>query len=147
MRLDCKIWTGCLDKDGYGLRKMPWRKAPVRVHRLAYCENLGIPLAAINGKLVLHACDTPPCFNADHLFLGTDIDNIFDKISKNRHSHGDTHGRRKLNESQVVEILLLSGKESSAEVAARYGMSRRQIRDIFNRRYWAHVRVPTGDSR
>lgn len=42
--------------------------------------------------LVLHSCDTPACVNPDHLRVGTPLDNMQDKMKRNRHHwKGITH--------------------------------------------------------
>ena len=53
----------------------------VGVHRISWIIHKGpIP----NALCVLHRCDNPPCVNPDHLFLGTQLDNIQDCIEKGR---------------------------------------------------------------
>jgi hypothetical protein len=48
------------------------------------------------GLHVLHRCDVRACVNPEHLFLGTNSDNIIDKIAKGRHPHGPGHYATKL---------------------------------------------------
>jgi len=52
-----------------------------RAHRVIWAEaNGSIPA----GMFVLHKCDTPPCINLEHLYLGTHADNMADKVARNR---------------------------------------------------------------
>jgi hypothetical protein len=52
-----------------------------RAPRLAWTLLRGeIPV----GLSVCHRCDTPLCVNPDHLFLGTQRDNMYDAIAKGR---------------------------------------------------------------
>ena len=53
----------------------------MKVHRVAYEEAFG-PIA--EGLYVLHRCDTPLCVRPDHLFVGTQGDNIHDMWTKGR---------------------------------------------------------------
>ena len=57
------------------------RGKELRAHRLAWQFAFGpIP----KGLNVLHSCDNPPCVRPDHLFLGTQLDNIHDMMRKGR---------------------------------------------------------------
>lgn len=75
----CWIWIGGKTSDGYG--KFYLNGIKRRAHRVAWVIRNGqIP----EGLNVLHNCDNPSCVNPDHLFLGTQIDNIIDMVSKGR---------------------------------------------------------------
>lgn len=76
----CWLWTGGIDRKGYGMssRKL---YGEASAHRLLWSIHRGpIP----DGLNVLHRCDTPPCVNPDHLFLGTHKDNATDRDRKGR---------------------------------------------------------------
>lgn len=75
----CWLWTDHLDKDGYGLVRDG--KKMKRPHRVSYEIKHG-PIQ--NGLYVLHRCDVRCCVNPDHLFLGTQEDNVRDMIAKGR---------------------------------------------------------------
>ena len=94
------------------------------------------------GMQVLHRCDNPPCVRPDHLFLGTNKDNVDDKMAKGRHKcpHGTDHHRAKLTEDQVREIRRLrSAGEEIKPLAKRFGVTHPLISAIANRRIWKHV--------
>lgn len=79
--IPCKLWIGRRSKDGYGLVEPGPNKLDDWAHRQAWKETYGpIP----KGIFVLHQCDTPPCWEAEHLFLGTKSDNMKDCIAKKR---------------------------------------------------------------
>lgn len=88
----CWLWTRALNSDGYGTFWSGARRAPredgrrgtpvtVLAHRWSYqFFNGPIP----DGHNVLHKCDTPGCVNPDHLFSGTQKDNVADCAAKGR---------------------------------------------------------------
>ena len=77
----CWEWTGSLDSSGYGaIKDTAPSKKNIRPHRYIM-ESLG---HNITGLSVLHKCDNPKCLNPDHLFVGTQTDNIRDMVAKGR---------------------------------------------------------------
>ena len=80
---NCQVWDGRKSHGGYGMLYLYGRDH--YAHRLAWEIAKGpIP----DGLCVLHECDNPPCFNTDHLFLGTRADNNHDKAVKGRARNG-----------------------------------------------------------
>jgi hypothetical protein len=76
---ECWLWTGPRDKDGYG--KANVRRRALRAHRVSWTmANGAIP----EGLIVCHRCDTPACVRPDHLWLGTQLDNVRDMTAKGR---------------------------------------------------------------
>ena len=97
----CWLWTGSTIKGGYGTIKV--NGVVMLAHRVSWI----LAGRELPGSLwVLHDCDTPPCVNPDHLFLGTHQDNVDDKVQKGR-SHrptGEKNPSAKLTRKQVEEI-------------------------------------------
>lgn len=76
----CLWWTGfVLPNNGYGMIRDGDRME--LVHRVSFRLFKGlIP----DDKRVLHHCDIPCCIEPEHLFLGTQLDNVHDCIAKGR---------------------------------------------------------------
>lgn len=112
---ECWPWKAATDaRNGYGhfiIRQVFWL-----AHRFAYYLTHGpIP----EGSCVCHSCDNPPCCNPAHLFLGTQLENIQDRVKKGR--CGTTGGPRRLTAPWVrcIRALAAAGltaKEIAGEV-------------------------------
>lgn len=76
----CLLWIGSKHRDGYGFISAK-RGGAELVHRVAWRLAHG-PIPA--GLYVCHKCDVPACFNVEHLFLGTQSDNMIDMVRKGR---------------------------------------------------------------
>ena len=75
----CWPWLGTKRHTGYGKIRNHYKHEGT--HRVSYTLNVGpIP----QGLHVLHKCDNPTCVNPDHLFLGTQADNMKDMFKKGR---------------------------------------------------------------
>lgn len=77
---ECWLWTGAKrGKSGYGAMK--YNGKVVATHRVSWMIHNGeIP----DGLNVCHKCDVRLCVNPDHLFLGTQSDNMMDCSNKGR---------------------------------------------------------------
>lgn len=127
----CWIWNGCHTSAGYGQIRL--HGEAVYAHRLSWeMKNGPVPV----GIEVLHKCDNPACVNPEHLFLGTQSDNINDCVAKGRFNRpfGEVHPRAKLTKNQVEEIR--KSKISQRKLAQQYEVSRWAIQSILHGRSW-----------
>lgn len=88
----CWIYRGCKNKKGYGVVRRENRNW--QAHRWQFRQKKG---SLIDGQLICHSCDNPPCINPDHLWQGTPQDNVDDMISKGRTVYANslkTHCKR-----------------------------------------------------
>lgn len=145
----CKttMFTGCWEfqgtklETGYGRVVIEGRK--VFAHRLAYSLKYGpIP----EGMQVLHSCDNPPCCNPNHLFLGTQKDNMADMRSKGRQPdrRGQNAGGSVLTDEEVMDIYTRAHDtsafaETQTQIGDSYGVSNTLVSRIKLGRRWNHI--------
>jgi hypothetical protein len=112
-------------------------------HRVAYELWIGpIP----EGMDVLHHCDQRACCNVDHLYTGTDQDNVRDREERNPIDHrGEQNGRAILNNKKVLEIkiLLAERRLTYSQIADQFSVSVSTIGDIVYKHSWSHIPWPT----
>jgi hypothetical protein len=123
----CWEWTGNKSPYGYGRLQYKRNGHPkvVLAHRFSYALHYGQFPDELH---VLHTCDNPGCVNPSHLFLGTNLDNIHDRMQKGR-SHrkgvgrGEAHPRAKLTWAAVRYIRAHHGvDETTAQLAQRFNV-------------------------
>lgn len=102
---ECWLWTGCRKKAfGYGkIGEGRMGQRTLLAHRVSWeITNGSIP----DGAMVLHRCDNPPCVNPRHLFLGDQLDNMRDMVSKGRQRYQGrahcSHGHEFTPENTIV---------------------------------------------
>lgn len=127
----CWIWTATRNNMGYGCISVNNRNC--YAHRVAWLLEHGAIPSDIQ---VLHACDggSLGCVNHQHLFLGTQADNLRDMAIKGR------SGTAKLSANDVSIIRMeLSRGVRGRSIAKRFGVSEHCISKIKSHKNWRHV--------
>ena len=138
----CWLWAGAERSNGYGMINVDG--VSKAAHRLVWEVYRGqIPKGSgPHGTCVLHHCDTPTCVNPAHLFLGTNRDNVRDRVAKKRSAdaRGELNPNSKLTDDEVRQIraLLKMGAVQSG-VATFYGVTAALISRIKGGARWAHL--------
>ena len=140
----CWEWTAAKRAHGYGSFYLDG--VTQSAHRISYqIEHSKIP----KGLSILHHCDNVTCVNPDHLYPGTQKQNMQDCVKRGRFrggkggggSPGERHPRAKLTEKQVLEIRAkyASGEMKSRALAKAYGVAKTTIEGVIYRYNWKHI--------
>ena len=131
----CWVWTGGL-VHGYG------RCRDGRAHRRSWVMANGpVP----DGLSVLHRCDNKPCCRPEHLFIGTQQDNMADMRIKGRAvepplHQGEDNPRSKLTAALVRSCRLRNAAgESGRALAREHGVRQCTMNDALRRVTWRNV--------
>lgn len=131
--IECWEWLASIQADGYGNFK--GRLA----HRVSWeLVNGEIPA----GLYVCHRCDNPACVNPGHLFLGTQLDNMQDMVSKGRghDHHGENNPKAKLTEKDIFQIHRLKNSGfSNKQIATNFDVTPTTISYILLGKTWTSV--------
>ena len=122
----CHEWQAA-KKDGYGVVGLlrDGKRKTFYAHRIAYFLHHRVDP---QGLFVCHSCDNPGCCNPDHLWLGTNKDNVHDSIKKKRNSPPPYMGgwNKKPLSQDVLDRL---GKEPDYLIARSLGCDKSVIQD------------------
>lgn len=128
----CWNWTAALGGRGYGHFWFEGRPRPAsQVSHILYIGK--IP----DGLFVLHRCDNRKCVRPDHLFLGTNRENMDDMVAKNRQAKGESLGTAKLTEPEARAIR--NDPRSQRAIGRDYGVSHTVVGQIKSGAIWRHV--------
>ena len=129
----CWLWTGsCIKCHG----QFNYNGKNILAHRFSWLlAGNTIP----EGQCILHAphiiCGNKNCVNPAHLRVGTQAENMHDRIADGTSIRGTKHHSNKLNEEQVREIRRRYD-ENQTRLAEEFGVSHRTIRYIISRKTW-----------
>ena len=133
----CWEWEACIGVGGYGMFAVA--RTNQQAHRVAYRLYVGeIP----DGLCVCHKCDNRKCVNPDHLFLGTQADNMRDRNSKGRQfdNSGEKNGRSKLSDAQAIEIISrCRAGETQGRLAKEFGVTPPAISYVVCHSTWSKL--------
>lgn len=136
---ECWEWIGAKRPKGHGcLLYKRGTNIMTAAHRVSYELHRGpVP----RHLFVCHKCDNPSCVNPNHLFLGTNQDNVNDMLSKGRQRKGSNKPGAKLNEEKARNILELynSKKMTQSELVRKFGVTKCVIKRIITRTGWKHI--------
>ena len=135
-RLKCWEWKGAKDQNGYG--QLLIDRKSYRAPRVAFwLRNGSWPINAC------HTCDNPNCCNPDHIFNGSDHDNMRDMVNKGRNKTkmGEEHPASRLTAEKVLAIRsdYSLGNHSLKALADKYGCGASTIQRVVSRTSWKHI--------
>jgi len=138
---ECWLWQG-VKRKGYGVigKNARW----VLAHRLSWVLHNGPIPDNLN---VLHRCDVKNCVNPNHLFLGSQADNVRDMDNKGRRGTGggtkalgELNHKAKLKRGDIPGIRnLFASGTTKADIGRRYRVTAQSIDAIIRGETWKHV--------
>jgi hypothetical protein len=135
----CWIWIAGENGSGYG-QFFNTKDRQITSHTYSWkLHNGPIP----TGMEVCHRCDVKLCVRPNHLFLGTQADNMHDRDNKGRHSKytgwfdGINGPNHKLTEQQVREIR--HSTFTTRKLAKLFNISKSQAHTIKSGKCWKHI--------
>lgn len=122
-KTNCWEWTGFKSGGRYGGYAMIKINNKNRLAtRISYEQFTGeIP----EGFSILHRCDNPSCINPDHLWAGTQSENMRDMHSKSRHK--SSKSRFFMHKNEMKTMAQIAREEKVSKTSLRYYLIKRKV--------------------
>lgn len=141
---NCWIWNASKSRRGYGSFHAGPRRGigrSLKANRVSWML-AGGELA--KGQCVCHRCDNPSCVRPDHLFAGSQLDNIQDmkrkRRARSRDQRGELHSLTSLTDDIVLEARKrVRDGETVAAVARSLGIQKGTLWNAVRGNHWAHL--------
>ena len=119
----CIPWLAGKTAGGYGIMTYAGKHGRTTAHRIAWVLKRGDIPPEI---LVLHKCDNPSCVNVEHLFLGSQLQNVKDMVGKKRHAWRDGTPWQDMyaEDWERVADIRMDSRYTQQEVADYFGVSK-----------------------
>lgn len=147
MTLDkpCKVWTGAMNHDGYGMKKttIHGERVNVRVHRQVCIDAHGPPPAGKNDAM--HLCNNRACYEEKHLAWGTRWDNMQHAKAAGTlfRATGERNGKAKLGRMQIAKITRRNTNgawlHTRKALAEELGITPQTVSKIRLGQRWSHL--------
>lgn len=147
----CWLWTASsMDTSGHGqfTVRRDGKQFHLYAHRVVWELTRG-PIPA--GLVICHSCDIPPCVNPDHLFIGTQADNLADARLKGRLREYLPRTFKFTPDERLRIFQLPARRGLVTELAKQYGVTKTAISriraglftrpDVFERVPFVNLRV------
>ena len=132
----CRLWKGWKDEGGYA--KIFYKDRDWKGHRLLYA--LANNYWPEDHEKANHDCDQPLCVNPDHIYMGSQADNMRDMRERGRMPVGEDRPNSKLKARDIPRIRRLAAEGVGRQkIADMFNVGRTTINDVVNRRTWTCV--------
>jgi hypothetical protein len=125
----CLEWRYASQNGGYGVINPPDTPGTMLLTRYVVEARLGRVLHS--AEQVMHHCDNPPCYNPEHLTVGTNLENQRDADLKGR---SNRRARLIVSDEQVAVLreLARSTDLTQRELGVRFGLHQTTISKILS---------------
>jgi hypothetical protein len=136
----CLVWQGAQSTFGHG--HIVINGVQMLTHRLSY-ELHEEEIA--DGMQINHKCHNPACINPEHLYMGTQKENVNDAVEEGSYVSnfgvGEGHIHSKLCEQDVIEMRekYETGDYTHEELADEYGVGVNTAGEAIRGVTWSHV--------